>query len=379
MKTQPEKQAEPTETKTPPRTATTRAASEEPAAKRAKHESVRNNMHTEQKRTRAEGTDQMRGPPEDTVELAGQKAGQETFRYVCPACQAPVRSAVRTGEIEHRRACGNRFRVKDGHVDEPAQPTPRKTQPRAQTTQAAQAVPVAKRAKHVSVSIQVRTDHKLQREQEPDKGRAPTENETGTNAKARTVPAPPRNSVTEGGPTTHDDQRADAQARPQQETQATARAAKETNAAPAKVPGRKAGEEMFQYACPFCAASVSSSVRTGQIDHRRACGHRFRVKDGDVAARKCDYVCPFCKGQVASNLKTRQINHRTVCGNQFYVKEGTVSAQTRQRPQRCPACHSVVWSTLLFGRIQAAHNTPSGKQCPTKSWRVPESKRDTTK
>ncbi|CAK9055079.1 unnamed protein product [Durusdinium trenchii] len=48
METQPEKQAEPTETKTPPRTATTRAASEEPAAKRAKHESVRNNMHTEQ-------------------------------------------------------------------------------------------------------------------------------------------------------------------------------------------------------------------------------------------------------------------------------------------------------------------------------------------
>ena len=121
---------------------------------------------------------------------------------------------MRTGEIEHRRACGNRFRVKDGHVDEQAQPTPTKTQPRTQTTQAAQAAPVAKRAKHVSVSSQVRTDHKLQREQEPDKGRAPTETQTGTDAKARTVPAPQRNSVTEGGPTTQDDQRADAQARP---------------------------------------------------------------------------------------------------------------------------------------------------------------------
>ena len=99
----------------------------------------------------------------------------------------------------------------------------------------------------------------------------------------------------------------------------------------------------------------------------------------NVAARKCNYVCPFCKGHVASKLKTGQIDHRTVCGNRFYVKEGTVSAQTRQHPQRCPACHSVVWSTLLFGRIQATHNTPSGKQCPTKSWLVPESKRDTTK
>ena len=241
------------------------------------------------------------------------------------------------------------------------------------------AVLVAKRAKHVSVSSQVRTDHKLQREQESEKGLAPTETQTGTNAKARTVPAPQRNSVTEGGPTTQDDERADSQARPQEDTQATARAAKKTNAAPAKLLGRTAGKEMFQYACPFCEASVSSSVRTGQIDHCRACGKFFRVKDGDVAARKYDYVCPFCKGPVASKVKTGKIDHRTVCGNQFYVKEGAVSAQTRQHPQRCPACHSVVWSTLLFGRIQATHNTPSGKQCPTNSWRVPESKHDAPK
>ena len=130
--------------------------------------------------------------------------------------------------------------------------------------------------------------------------------------------------------------------------------------------GGKPARKMFQYACPFCEASVSSSVRTGQIDHRRPCGHRFRVKNGDVAARKYDYVCPFCKGHVASNLKTGRINHRRVCGNQFYVKGGTVSAQTRQHPQRCPACHTVVWSTLLFGRIQATHNTPSGKTMPDK-------------
>ena len=188
----------------------------------------------------------------------------------------------------------SRKRHMEPQQDKQAQPTPTKTQPRTQTTQAAQAVPVGKRAKTVSVSSQVRTDHKRKREHESDKGLAPTETQTGTNTNARTVPAPQRNSVTEGWPTTQDDQRADLQARPQEDTQATATAAQKTNAAPAKLPGRKAAKEMFQYACPVCEASVSSSVRTGRIDHRHTCGHRFRAKDGDVAARKCDYVCPFC-------------------------------------------------------------------------------------
>ena len=193
----------------------------------------------------------------------------------------------------------SRKRHMEPQQDKQAQPTPTKTQPRTQTTQAAQAVPVGKRAKTVSVRRQVRTDHKRKREHESDKGLAPTETRTNTNA--RTVPAPQRNTLTEGWPTTQDEQRADSPARPQEETQATATAAQETNAAPAKLPGRKAAKEMFQYACPVCEASVSSSVRTGRIDHRRACGHRFRVKDGDVAARKCNYVCPFCKGTLRAS------------------------------------------------------------------------------
>ena len=82
-------------------------------------------------------------------------------------------------------------------------------------------------------------------------------------------------------------------------------------------------------------------------DHRIACGHRFRVKDGRVAAKEFVYGCPFCEVTVASSVKTVQIDHRLVCGNQFYVKEGTVSAQTRQHLHRCPACGlviAVVWT-----------------------------------
>ena len=144
------------------------------------------------------------------------------------------------------------------------------------------------------------------------------------------------------------------------------------------VKGERA-RERFQYACPFCEASVTSSVRTGHIDHRHACGNRFRVKDGHVAAREFVYVCPFCEGTLASNVKTGRMDHRTVRGNQFYVKEGAVSAKTRQRPHKCPACHTVVWSLQLFGRVRSRHNTPAGKPCPEHSWQVGQRKRETKK
>ena len=141
-----------------------------------------------------------------------------------------------------------------------------------------------------------RTDHKQKREPGSDKGLAPTETQTDTNAKARTAPPPIRNS----------------QAKPQQETQATPTAAQTTNAPAAKLAGQTAAEEMFRYACPFCDVSVTSTVRTGQVDHRRACGKKFRVKDGHVAAKNLAYACPFCNGTVASNVRTGQIDHRTL-------------------------------------------------------------------
>ena len=188
--------------------------------------------------------------------VKGEKP-MERFQYACPFCETSVTSSVRTGQIDHRHACGNRFRVKDGHV-----------------------------------------------------------------------------------------------------------AARE-----------------FVYVCPFCEGTLASNVKTGEIDHRTVCGNRFYVKEGSVsakAAREFVYVCPFCEGTLASNVKTGRIDHRTVCGNQ-YVKEGAVSAKTRQHPHKCPACHAVVWSSQLFGRIRSRHNTPAGKPCPEHSWQVGQRKRETKK
>ena len=81
----------------------------------------------------------------------------------------------------------------------------------------------------------------------------------------------------------------------------------------------------YQYVCPFCKACVSSTVRTGQVNHRRVCGNFFAVREGKVAMKGYAYCCPWCKATVSSNVKTERVDHRTVCGNKFRVKDGVVN------------------------------------------------------
>ena len=87
-----------------------------------------------------------------------------------------------------------------------------------------------------------------------------------------------------------------------------------------------AARPVYQYTCPFCAISVASSVRTGQVDHRHACGHEFRVHAGSVSGRTHKHACPRC---------------------------GTI-----------------VSSSQAAGRIQVKHKTPSGKTCRQESWQT---------
>ena len=54
--------------------------------------------------------------------------------------------------------------------------------------------------------------------------------------------------------------------------------------------------KLCEYICPHCSEAVKSTVRTGQVDHRRKCGNRFRVQDGRTVAKGYVYVCPFCNG-----------------------------------------------------------------------------------
>ena len=133
-------------------------------------------------------------------------------------------------------------------------------------------------------------------------------------------------------------------------------------------------DSTFHYICPFCDVAISSSVRSGMVNHRNQCGHQFRVQDGRVTAKKLAYRCPFCNGSVASSVMTGQITHRSVCGNRFYVKSGKVSEGTRQHAHKCPQCQTVVWTACASGRIRVRHKTPSGRQCPRSSWNSEEKK-----
>ena len=45
---------------------------------------------------------------------------EKAYVYVCPACKGNVASDVKTGQIDHRTVCGNKFSVKDSAVKEKA-------------------------------------------------------------------------------------------------------------------------------------------------------------------------------------------------------------------------------------------------------------------
>ena len=130
-------------------------------------------------------------------------------------------------------------------------------------------------------------------------------------------------------------------------------------------PARK----LFKYTCPFCFKEVPSNVKTGDVDHRRTCGHRFSVQDGRIR-ETFEYKCPFCHGTVTSKIVTGQLDHRRTCGNRFYVIDGLVSRQTRQYAHVCPVCTTAVYSSKEHGRIQVRHMTPQGKACVQKGWNV---------
>ena len=88
-----------------------------------------------------------------------------------------------------------------------------------------------------------------------------------------------------------------------------------------------------------------------------------------TAQNKCRlYTCPFCSGRITSAILTGQVNHRSVCGNQFRVRNGQVTA--RRYHHTCPTCNATIYSAHESGRIQCKHATPSGELCSRKEWQV---------
>ena len=72
-----------------------------------------------------------------------------------------------------------------------------------------------------------------------------------------------------------------------------------------------------------------------------------------MAAKEYVYRCLFCDGTVTSKLRTGQIDHRGMCGKRFEVENGVVSKATKRHSHRCPLCQTLVWSALRPGESKA--------------------------
>ena len=84
------------------------------------------------------------------------------------------------------------------------------------------------------------------------------------------------------------------------------------------------------------------------------------------------YACPFCQGFVTTSVVSGNVDHRRVCGKQFRVEDGLLrpTQPTSRFAHTCPTCGTSVQSTKQFGRIQSKHKQPNGRICPVTQWHI---------
>ena len=100
------------------------------------------------------------------------------------------------------------------------------------------------------------------------------------------------------------------------------------DAIPKDIEQTPAPEKIYVYACPFCQKSITTSIASGNVDHRRVCGKQFRVQDGVLRP----------------TLPTTHFSHT------------------------CPTCGTCVQSTKEFGRIKSKHKQSNGRMCRRTEW-----------
>ena len=82
------------------------------------------------------------------------------------------------------------------------------------------------------------------------------------------------------------------------------------------------------------------------------------------------YSCPFCQKSVTTSIASGHVNHRRVCGRQFRVQDGLLrpTLPTTHFSHTCPTCGTCIQSTKEFGRIQSKHKQSNGRACPRTEW-----------
>ena len=180
------------------------------------------------------------------MKAAEAMAKGKIFQYVCPHCNQSVGSTIGTGQVDHRRTCGNFFRVREGR-------------------------PCAKQHDYVCptcnghVASNVATgqiDHRtVCGNQFSFQDRVVKEK--GVVYRCPVCKRNVRSDVRTG--------------------QIDHRTVCGNNFS---VQDGVVKEKGIVYRCPFCRESVRSDIRTGQINHRTVCGNQFYVKDGAVSCAK---------------------------------------------------------------------------------------------
>ena len=82
------------------------------------------------------------------------------------------------------------------------------------------------------------------------------------------------------------------------------------------------------------------------------------------------YACPFCQKSITTSIASGNIDHRHVCGKQFRVQNGVLrpTLPTTHFSHTCPTCGTCVQSTIEFGRIQSKHKQSNGRVCRRTVW-----------
>ena len=95
--------------------------------------------------------------------------------------------------------------------------------------------------------------------------------------------------------------------------------------------------------------------------------HEGRKDAVEGRQTRIEYKCPYCHATIQSTVRNGLVTVTGHCGKQFRVRDGVVA---RGNTQPCPKCGAKIQSTLARGQIWCKHKTPNGKVCPTTRWYV---------
>ena len=104
--------------------------------------------------------------------------------------------------------------------------------------------------------------------------------------------------------------------------------------------------------------------RIPQRERRQGHDQALGPPKGDADERN-EYECPYCHATIYSSVRTGNVQVAGHCGKQFRVRNGVVA---RSFTYTCPRCGTEVQSATASGKAQIQHKKPNGKACPTTTW-----------